>query len=761
MPPKRTSSFRDTGSGQRREVALPETVLESDNQMDNLSSDHTPDELDVQIESVDREFHFLNDTQRSRSSSEEKLSTPASHSRSGSLERVPENRVLGDIPRSRSSSRERSLSESSPAKTRSSSEQKTPDTDISDSAATFQQPPPQITTDSTVMHIPAFQKAPVPVLRASLRKTKTFPHSTGRVKEMEDGTKSEEDDSNQTVGTLDQSNVKQVISRYGTIPKGARIGAYLASLEQNSQQQNTVTDTADKAKSPKSEQNQWQKNGRGGSELSESRKLPMPEVTRKVEEWKAGVERSMAEEKEKDQKEGNKSDGQEKTVEHNVKPSSLFRSSSVHKMSPSAEKPTPIKDESKPVSTFLKRQKSDVGSNKVVVDNKASPTESPEGQKSPLPEWKRPKPKPSPRVQPRRLANLPTDANEEAQPEEKGKKSTIPGSFPSHNPSSSSEDVSLEFKALNNELRQQDHDALSRRLSPPVPKKPGTPQLSARLVRDWDPSKSGTDSSFDSSTDSVIDSISKNRSKWEKDSPKLDKSSKLCSPPPVSKQQHHSKIRFPFGKKDRDNKDKKSESKDKKVDSRSSKKVSSVPCSPAGSSPTLASRPGGGMLVLPPGARQVLPGSKQVLPPPQGGPTSPPMSQKSQLSTRAGLHKVEQKDNKTEKSGDEDEPVSKEMLINLSADLRKSLNALNNTTNKHSSNFLHLSEQVQTFYTSCSSYAESLPPHKNFHFRELLQTLQKISESLRTCSGSNLKGYERLLTDLENSIKHVDSVLKR
>ena len=164
--------------------------------------------------------------------------------------------------------------------------------------------------------------------------------------------------------------------------------------------------------------------------------------------------------------------------------------------------------------------------------------------------------------------------------------------------------------------------------------------------------------------------------------------------------------------------------------------------------------------MLPPGARQVLPGSKQVLPPP-GGATSPPTSQKLPLTSRAGLHKVEQKDNKSEKNDNENEPVSKEKLLSLSGDLRKSLDALNNTTNKHSSNFLQLSEQVQTFYTSCSSYAESLPPHKNFHFRELLQTLEKISESLKTCSGSNLKGYERLLTDLQNSIKHVDSVLKR
>nr|NP_001261963.1 Abl tyrosine kinase, isoform G [Drosophila melanogaster]AGB94656.1 Abl tyrosine kinase, isoform G [Drosophila melanogaster] len=38
-----------------------------------------------------------------------------------------------------------------------------------------------------------------------------------------------------TVGALDVMNVKQVVNRYGTLPKGARIGAYLDSLEDSSE----------------------------------------------------------------------------------------------------------------------------------------------------------------------------------------------------------------------------------------------------------------------------------------------------------------------------------------------------------------------------------------------------------------------------------------------------------------------------------------------------------------------------------------------
>ena len=174
LPPKRTSSFRDhsqpgsVGSS-NKDVSFPDTVMESDGSMDHL--DRTPEDHMEDMDNSDREYRYHgNDANKSRSSSEELLSTPASQSRSGSMERsggtcgsmerVPEHSPLAAEPqRSRSSSRERSLSESSPAKTRSSSDQKTPDTDASDAAChslpimnlNFPPPPPPIAANSPIM----------------------------------------------------------------------------------------------------------------------------------------------------------------------------------------------------------------------------------------------------------------------------------------------------------------------------------------------------------------------------------------------------------------------------------------------------------------------------------------------------------------------------------------------------------------------------------------------------------------------------------
>ena len=87
--------------------------------------------------------------------------------------------------------------------------------------------------------------------------------------------------------------------------------------------------------------------------------------------------------------------------------------------------------------------------------------------------------------------------------------------------------------------------------------------------------------------------------------------------------------------------------------------------------------------------------------------------------------------------------------------------SLNLNKTKHTSNFMHLSEEVQSFYTACSSYVESLPPHGKFQFRELLTNLQAIAESLKTCSGGNAREYDKLLSRLQNSIRDINTVLAR
>ena len=114
----------------------------------------------------------------------------------------------------------------------------------------------------------------------------------------------------------DESFDLQVISRYGTIPRGARIGAFLASLEQTGQSNGTAerrgSDDHSGYQGP-----HWQTNGNRGAQ--DPCLMPTLEVTRKVEEWKAGVEKSLADEKNKNSPENNG-----EMPDQNVKPSSIL-----------------------------------------------------------------------------------------------------------------------------------------------------------------------------------------------------------------------------------------------------------------------------------------------------------------------------------------------------------------------------------------------------------------------------------------------------
>ncbi len=789
LPPKRTSSFKDNqvhGSVSPSIPPLPETLLEMEGY---YSAEHTPEELDA-MDSVEKEFQFLNDNNKVMSSSDEKLSsTPASQSRSGSLDRVPERGgifISSGSPRSRSSSRERSLddlNESSPGK---SSELKTPDTDFSDNSAPLPPPPPEVVFPpppppedlqlelEPIHTVPTslpkqsirqqvFPKGPVPMLRASLRKTQG-PRVITK-KDLEDGVQSETGDkSNKTIGSLEESNVKQVISQYGTIPKGARIGAFLASLEQNSQ--GSRKEVVAQLKSPSNEQKSpIDKEGNQNVQ-------PTPEVTRKVEEWRRKVEDSMNQDQ--------NSDG----PEHNVRPSSICRSPSLHAIPGSEEQ------DSSGLNASIKRNKSNLNKANSLDKSKRNSHNTQllqnlgikENMDAPIPEWKRQagKPTPSPRVQPRNARGQ--SKMESVEPNHHSK---FPGvkdivKSPSHR-------QEIENKTFDNKNVNTDsigeypvHEGLMRKFSPPVPKKPtpaSTPPGKVASGRTEDPMTKSTDSSLEGSIDAVIDSKPigiMNRSLWEKDTKsdkdkdkvnKKDKKDSLdrkkqLSPSPSDKEKTKSKFSFlKHGGGDSGSKT----PKDSPV--REPVKAPGKHL-PPGAQPVL---PG----VQLPGARQVLPGSMPKLQktggqgspintashgPPGGSPGGMKMTPQSVSAVH--LHKVE-KQEKSDKNGEDAEPISKEKLKTLSKNLSSSLASLNSNKTKHTSNFMHLSVQVQSFYTACSSYVESLPPHGKFQFRELLINLQDIAESLKTCSGGNAKEYDKLLSRLQNSIRDINGVLAR
>ena len=727
-PPKRTSSFREQQaySAGSREIALPEAVMEMETQTDFPDYEYggTEDFMYENEKLIDSHFQFLNEPpdQMMRSSSDEKLSsTPGSQSCSGSLERGGRLNLIHQS-RSRSSSRERSGD--SLDRRPSSSEVLTPDP-----PQTPELPPPP---PSIVNYYP---KSPVLAPgKPNLKKARSNPNPAARKsREMEDEVKSEADYSeNSSVASLEVSNVKKAINRYGTIPKGARIGAFLASLEQNNQDHKPVIpEEVNSGKTTAGMTRAASKDGHVPKSAWEGY-APPPSLDQSITTIMAAqpiVETTT-----------NGGADTQQNVEHNVKPSSILRSSSSNSVSSGVEKPA--------LTAFFQRQKSDLsgtgkisegksetssntvtGENDSNVSNVSVEPEKPE--KSHIVDWRKVREKPSPRLNVKSfgIRNEGLDPNKR---EHTGSPATVK-KFPSRNPSSSSEEVMMESKSLES-VDSLDSDPRSK-LSPPVPKKPITRGGSGGK-KSGSASTSGAESSMDSSTDSVLDSVQKIKAKFPNEItggvaifPVSPSENLRLSSPTRNKANVETSIKHHkgfFGSK-----------KEQHTPDKTSQIITD------GNVP--ASSPKAHKQVLP-GARPVLPGSKAVLP------------TKPQILQRASLHKVATNDSPVDEKPEIE--VSKNGLLSQSKELSQSLEALHSTSSKHSSNFMHISEKVNLFYRSCSSYVESLPPHGKFHFRELLGTLQKLSENLKTCPATS-KDSDTLLSDLQHSIKEIVNVLER
>jgi hypothetical protein len=649
-------------------------------------------------------------------SSAEELFLSSPGSRSASLDRILENQRLmaaagegyGFEKRSRSSSR----GDRSSPMMKYGEEKKTPDTDTSESSLPPPPPPPLLEHSP---HSPAVLKPlpkprasppepcelPLGHLRDSLRKTK---HPTSKsLDEVEDSGVGVPGETAKVTSLDSLNNAKQVINRYSTIPKGTRIGAFLASLQQSESgaASGGIGGTSIKeslldlqVKSPELEHRLHDKSrlmdDRDTVSLSNYPQMPTPEVKRKVEEWRAGVERSMTEpekpekpkiphEKPKYTKPVIKNEGNP-GLEHNVKPSSLRSSSSTHAVpaTSAAEK------------NFLTRQKSDLTGLK---------SDSTEGAGDAKPEWKR-------RVTTKPVARmLPQYISSAAEDTAAGYGSSGYGSSPPRNP-----------LPQDDNFMQKRSPPVLKKIQPQLPPQPPPPDTS--------PSDSKPEES--DATHSLTNTKQKpGRSSFSE------------------------KIGFlRSSKKDSDKKKKGFFNKDKDREKEDASKSNVVYAKPMAKDPTKTepspdeekSVPHGGRLVLPGGAGAGL------------------ISSPKQLH-RMSLHHVDIEKEKPDT--DPDEPVSKETVLSVSRSLKTSLDTLNSRTSKHTSNFMHLSEEVQAFYDTCSRYVEGLPPHGKFHFRELLTTLQNIAECLKMCSGSNAKDYDKLLTQLHNSINDINNGINK
>ena len=291
LPPKRTSSFKD------QSVPVPQPRLQSSH-LSPAADDAAFVMATSMTDSIDLSTatgaDSLSDNQNHsiQSSSDDLLSsTPASQSRHGSLERILEHARSGPAADLQSAGC-------------SSGEQKTPDTDASD--ASLPPPPPSLLVDvnSGTNTLPRFTRVTtnhhqhggviadqnvLNQLRQSLKKT------TSRPRKAMPTSSSEAVDENFDSGHsspkagfyTDQAPPRPVVSGYSTVPRsgGTASASFLNSIERSTESSRTRTDapaeSGDAAKLDSS------------SPVSDVLHMPTPEVRRKVEEWQAGVERSL------------------------------------------------------------------------------------------------------------------------------------------------------------------------------------------------------------------------------------------------------------------------------------------------------------------------------------------------------------------------------------------------------------------------------------------------------------------------------------
>jgi len=291
LPPKRTSSFKDQCAHQAHLRSM--THLSPAGDEFGLMATSMTDSIDMSIATGG---DSLSDHQnRSLQSSSDDLlsSTPASQSRNGSLERILEHgqpsRHGVDVPFGGSSSYD----------------QKTPDTDASDISL----PPPPISlladASSGVNTLPKSARftgnqsgiiadqSVLNQLRQSLKKSAPRPMST--VRKSYDNVDDDSGHSSPKGGFFGDRSSRSVVSGYGTVPRGTGSSSYLTSGD-------TAVDlNVSRQIGVKHNESSSELDSKTDGRLTESCSniadmvlhMPTPEVRRKVEEWQAGVERSL------------------------------------------------------------------------------------------------------------------------------------------------------------------------------------------------------------------------------------------------------------------------------------------------------------------------------------------------------------------------------------------------------------------------------------------------------------------------------------
>ncbi|XP_049826902.1 tyrosine-protein kinase Abl isoform X11 [Schistocerca gregaria] len=137
------------------------------------------------------------------------------------------------------------------------------------------------------------------------------------------------------------------------------------------------------------------------------------------------------------------------------------------------------------------------------------------------------------------------------------------------------------------------------------------------------------------------------------------------------------------------------------------------------------------------------------------------------MSKPSVIPKSSSSDSKTEDEtcgkleSEKDAKDERESVLEISQALETSLSVLRSSPNVSTGSWLQLSDKVGLFHSSCVGYADRVPPHTRFHFRELLTRLETQAQQLRSASVRNSADNTRLFTEVQNTVKDVINAVQR
>ncbi|OQR66628.1 hypothetical protein BIW11_14028 [Tropilaelaps mercedesae] len=113
-------------------------------------------------------------------------------------------------------------------------------------------------------------------------------------------------------------------------------------------------------------------------------------------------------------------------------------------------------------------------------------------------------------------------------------------------------------------------------------------------------------------------------------------------------------------------------------------------------------------------------------------------------------------------AGDRDSVANtKSSIIETSAAITQTVGTLKSSTTLTSYHIIQLSDKVQLLHTTCSAYSETIPPAGRFKFRELMSRLETQGNSLRGTTNNNVSQTAKTLDELHNTVRDLVNLVQR